>query len=145
MRRLDVRILRRIEGYTEGIFDGDEQRQFLHRIKLFRQVRPQRRRAEGEVLGRSLVDQGLDLLVGIITRWLRAGESGGAGGSRSMQRAHFVDLHRGPPAARRLLKACSSQRMRMVNKTPLSTVNTKAVTQAPWISGRAIPSATTAT
>lgn len=38
-----------------------------------------------------------------------------------------------------------SQRMRTVSRTALSTVNTAAVIQAVWTSGRATPSATTAT
>lgn len=77
---------------------------------------------------------------------VQAGERGVDGGGqtgRAAARHQYVDhAETGVVDAAR---ARFSQRMRTVSRAALSRVNKVAVTQAVWISGRATPSATTAT
>lgn len=79
----------------------------------------------------------------------QAGERGVDGGGQTGRSAaghQYVD-HAGAGAVGVVAAASArfSQRTRTVSRAALSTVNTAAVTQAVWTSGRATPSATTAT
>lgn len=72
------------------------------------------------------------------------GPDGGGEPGRSAARDQDVDHARASTAGRRA-SAPSSQRIRTAMSAALRTVNTRAVTHAPWTRGSASPSAATAT